>query len=147
MSIEKPGFTSILREFDVKAESTIQRDFTMPNEGGKAVPDTVITATDQSSEKKIRVRGTLAANNLIRKVQPVYPTGAKDARIQGTVELEAAVSKDGVPVELQVVSSPSDDLSNSALEAVRQWRYRPTLLNGNPVGIVTTVIVNYTLSE
>jgi TonB family protein len=147
LSIEKPGFTSILREFDVKAESTIERDFTMPNEGGKAVPDSVIAATDQSSEKKIRVRGQLAANNLIRKVQPVYPAGAKEARIQGTVELEAAVSKDGVPVELQVVSSPSDDLSNSALEAVRQWRYRPTLLNGNPVEIVTTVIVNYTLSE
>ncbi|MBV9444174.1 MAG: energy transducer TonB, partial [Acidobacteriaceae bacterium] len=48
-------------------------------------------------------------------------------------------------VEMRVLSSPSDDLSESALEAVRQWRYRPTLLNGEPVEIRTTVIVNYTL--
>jgi len=147
LSIEKPGFTSILREFDVKAESTVERDFTMPNEGGKAVPDNVIAGTDEGSEKTFRVGGLVAANNLIKKVQPIYPVAAKEARIQGTVELEAVISKDGVPVDLRVVSSPSDDLSNSALEAVRQWRYRPTLLNGNPVKIVTVVIVNYTLSE
>ncbi len=119
----------------------------MPNEGGYAVPDNVIAATDQGGEKRIRVRGQVAESNLIKKVQPIYPVAAKDARVQGTVELEAVISKDGVPVELRVVSSPSDDLSNSALEGVRQWRYRPTLLNGNPVEIVTTVIVNYTLSE
>jgi TonB family protein len=63
------------------------------------------------------------------------------------VELEATISKDGVPVELRVLRSPSDDLSESSLEAVRQWRYRPTLLNGQPVEIVTDVIVNYTLSQ
>lgn len=146
LSIEKPGFASILREFDVKAESTIERDFTMPNEGGTAVPDNVIAA-DQGSEKKIRVGGRVAENNLITRVQPTYPAAAKEARIQGTVELEAVISKDGIPMELRVVRSPSDDLSNSALESVRQWRYRPTLLNGNPVEIVTTVIVNYTLRE
>jgi TonB family protein len=61
------------------------------------------------------------------------------------VELEIRVTKDGVPAELRVVRSPSDELSESALEAVRQWRYRPTLLNGSPVEIISTVIVNYTL--
>jgi TonB family protein len=57
-----------------------------------------------------------------------------------------AVSKDGVPQEIRVISSPSDDLTQSALEAVRQWRYRPLLLNGAPVEVVTDVIVSYTLA-
>ena len=81
------------------------------------------------------------------KVQPIYPEAAKAARVQGTVKMEATISKDGVPIELRVLSSPSDDLSQSALEAVRQWRYRPTLLNGNPIEIVTDIVVNYTSSH
>lgn len=84
-------------------------------------------------------------NNLATKVQPLYPPGAKSAGARGTVELEITVTKDGVPAELRVVRSPSDELSESALEAVRQWRYRPMLLNGSPVEIISTVIVNYTL--
>jgi periplasmic protein TonB len=97
--------------------------------------------------RRLRVGGTLAESNLIKKVQPVYPASAKAAGIQGTVDLEVAISKGGVPEDIRVVSSPSDDLMQSALEAVRQWRYRPTLLNGAPVEIVTDVIVNYTLSR
>jgi protein TonB len=118
----------------------------MPIDGGEAVADNLVAANEEQP-KKIRVGGQVAQNNLFRKVQPLYPAAAKAARIQGTVELEAVISKDGVPSELRVVSSPNDDLSASSLEAVRQWRYRPTLLNGNPVNIVTTVIVNYSLSQ
>jgi TonB family protein len=146
LRIEKPGFASIFREFDLKAESNMARDFTMPIDGGEAVADNLVAANEEQP-KKIRVGGQVAQNNLLRKVQPVYPAAAKAARTQGTVELEAVISKDGVPSELRVVSSPSDDLSASSLEAVRQWRYRPTLLNGNPVNIVTTVIVNYSLTQ
>ena len=146
LRIEKSGFTSIFREFDVKAESNMDRDFTMPTEGGQGVADNVIATNDDHS-KKIRVGGQVAQSNLVRKVQPVYPAAAKESHTQGTVQLEVVISKDGVPAEIRVVSSPSDDLSASALEAVRQWRYRPTLLNGSPVEIVTTVIVNYTLSQ
>ena len=79
-------------------------------------------------------------------MQPVYPAAAKSAGVQGSVELQAVISAEGVPQDIQVVSSPSDDLSQSALEAVRQWRYRPTLLNGNPVTILTEILVNYTLA-
>jgi TonB family protein len=146
LRIEKPGFASIFREFDLKAESNMTRDFTMPIDGAEAVADNLVAANEEQP-KKIRVGGQVAQNNLFRKVQPLYPAAAKAARIQGTVELEAVISKDGVPSELRVVSSPNDDLSASSLEAVRQWRYRPTLLNGNPVNIVTTVIVNYSLSQ
>jgi len=65
--------------------------------------------------------------------------------IQGTVELAAAISKEGVPLELRVISSSDDDLSESALEAVGQWRYRPALLNGEPVEIETVVTISCTL--
>lgn len=103
--------------------------------------------TQPSDQKVVRVGGNIAAANLVKKVQPVYPASAKSAKIQGTVELEVRISKEGVPEDLRVVSSPSDDLAQSALDAVRQWRYRPTLLNGNPVAIITDVMVNYTLSS
>lgn len=124
---------------------------------GPAVPQTShynVAATGQSSsdaqssnEKVIRVRGRIAEANLIKKVQPIYPTSAKQAHIQGTVTMDVKISKEGVPYDLQVVSSPSDDLAQSAVEAVQQWRYKPTLLNGEPVAIVTQVIVNYTLTS
>jgi TonB family protein len=144
LRIEKPGLTSILRVFDMKAESNMEREFMMPTAGAEGVPDVVTGNWEQESQ--IRIGGEVAQSNLVRKVQPVYPASAKSAHVQGIVNLEVVISKDGVPAELRVVSSPSDDLSNSALEAVRLWRYRPTLLNGNPVEIVTTVIVNYTLA-
>jgi len=80
-------------------------------------------------------------------VQPVYPPSAKAAGIQGTVEMEMVISKDGVPLDIRVVSSPDPALTESALEAVRQWRYSSTLLNGEPIEVVTDVIVNYTLSN
>ena len=146
LRIEKVGFASIFREFDLQAESNMEREFTMPTEGGQAVADNLISTNEEQS-RKIRVGGQVAQSNLLRKVQPVYPVAAKAAGTQGTVQVEATISKDGVPVELRVVSSPSDELSANSLEAVRQWRYKPTLLNGEPVVIVTTVVVNYTLSK
>jgi TonB family protein len=146
LRMEKPGFTSLFREFDLKADSSVAREFTMTNEGGEQVADKLIS-TNEEQTKPLRVGGAVAQNNVISRVQPVYPAAAKEAHTQGVVEIQATISKDGVPIELRVLSSPSDDLSQSALEAVRQWRYRPTLLNGAPVEIVTTVIVNYTLSE
>ncbi len=109
--------------------------------------NTPAVETQPSDQKVVRVGGNVAAANLVKKVQPVYPTSAKSAKIQGTVELEVRISKEGVPEDLRVISSPSDDLAQSALDGVRQWRYRPTLLNGNPVAIITDVMVNYTLSS
>ena len=67
--------------------------------------------------------------------------------MQGTVLLKMIIQKDGTPGEITVVSSPSQDLSEASLDAVRQWRYRPILLNGQPVQVLTDVTVNYTLSQ
>jgi Carboxypeptidase regulatory-like domain/Gram-negative bacterial TonB protein C-terminal len=119
LRVEKVGFASLYREFDLKAESKMNRQLTMTNEGSESIPDEVKN-TDESSQKPIRIGGQVAQTNLSKKVQPVYPVAAKRAGTQGTVEIETKISKDGVPVELRVISSPSRDLSESSLEAVRQ---------------------------
>lgn len=86
-----------------------------------------------------------AEGNLIFRVQPTYPPLARQARIQGAVELRAIISKTGTIENLTVVSG-HPMLVRSAIEAVRQWRYRPYLLNGEPIEVETDVTVNFLLS-
>jgi protein TonB len=81
----------------------------------------------------------------MRQVQPKYPPLAKSARVQGRVEFTATISKDGTIENLQLVRG-HPLLVNAAKEAVLQWRYRPTLLNGQPVEVVTDIVVNFTLN-
>ncbi len=95
--------------------------------------------------KRIRVGGSVQRANLIRQVRPVYPQLARQARIQGTVKLTAIIAKDGTIQKLEVLAG-HPLLIPAALSAVKQWRYRPTLLNGQPVEVVTQVDVNFTLS-
>jgi len=83
--------------------------------------------------------------NLIYRVQPDYPALAKLARIQGAVLLRAVISKQGTIENLQPVSGPPL-LIRAALDAVRQWRYRPYLLNGEPVQVDTQITVNFVLT-
>jgi TonB family protein len=152
LRIEKPGFSSVFREFNLNADSNIQRDLTMQvgpiqqamTVTGEGAPGHEVAPI---SPDRLRIGGNMEASHIITKKTPVYPAAAKAAGIQGKVLLEAAISKDGVPKELRVLSSPSDDLSESALEAVREWRYSPTLLNGNPVEVLTDITINYTLSQ
>lgn len=94
--------------------------------------------------KRIRIGGMVQQANLVRMVQPVYPAIAKAARIQGTVVLHAVIAKNGAIEELQYMSGPPL-LVQSAMDAVRQWRYRPTLLNGEPVEVETTIQVIFSL--
>jgi periplasmic protein TonB len=93
---------------------------------------------------RIRVGGNVQQANLIHQVMPMYPEIAKTAHIQGTVILHAIISKEGTVQELQYISGPPL-LMRSAMDAVRQWRYRPTLLNGEPVQVDTTISVVFTL--
>ncbi len=149
LHIEKPGFASLFREFNVQSDSEIQRGLILKTTPAKPTAGAAaeVAQNEPTDSQRIRVGGELAQANLVQKIQPIYPVAAKRAGIQGTVEMEVAISKEGMPEDLRVIASPSDDLTQSALEAVRQWRYRPTLLNGQPVAIVTDVIVNYTLSK
>lgn len=146
LRIEKRGFASLLREFNVQPDSKVERGLIL-NLASTERQGRHVASPYPSNPGLLRVGGVLAESNLIKKMQPVYPASAKAAGVQGTVDMEMAISKDGVPEDIRVISSPGDDLTQSALEAVRQWRYRPTLLNGAPVEIVTDVIVNYTLAR
>ena len=82
--------------------------------------------------------------NLIHQVQPAYPQIAKTAHISGTVVLHAIIGTDGTVQDLQYISGPPL-LMRSAMDAVKQWRYRPTMLNGEAVQVDTTISVVFTL--
>ena len=95
---------------------------------------------------RIKIGGTVTAAKIVDKVSPVYPPLAKQTRVQGTVRLHVIIAKDGSVQQLEVLSG-HPLLVQSALDAVRQWRYRPTLLNGDPVEVDTTIDVIYSLNE
>jgi len=96
--------------------------------------------------ERMRIGGNVMAANLIRKVDPIYPQIAKTAHISGSVVLHAIIAKDGTIQELSVVSGPPL-LQRAALDAVKQWRYKPTLLNTQPVQVDTTITVIFNLGE
>lgn len=101
-------------------------------------------ADSSQPPQRIRVGGSVQQSKLIHQVPPKYPPLAKQARIQGTVRLRATIAKDGSVRDLEVVSG-HPLLVESALEAVRQWRYQQTLLNGEPVEVITMIDINFTL--
>jgi protein TonB len=96
--------------------------------------------------KRINVGGSVQAAMAISRPQPVYPQLARQARISGTVRLEAVIDETGKITDLKVVSG-HPLLVQAALDAVKQWRYRPTVLNNTPVQVATTIDVNFTLSQ
>ena len=95
---------------------------------------------------RVRVSAGVAQGLLASKVQPTYPPDAKAARVQGSVVLHAIIGKDGSVQSLNIIDSASPLLAQAALDAVKQWKYRPYLLNGNPVEVDTQITVNFTLS-
>lgn len=97
----------------------------------------------QKNPKQIHVK----ADNLklVQKAMPVYPPDAKKQKIQGTVVLDVVIGKDGSPENIKVTGGPNE-LQQSALDAVRQWRWQPFLLNGDPIEVVTTITVVYQLA-
>ena len=94
----------------------------------------------------VRVGGNVQQANLLRQIKPVYPPLAKATRQQGTVKLEASIGKDGAIQNLRLISGPPL-LVQAAMQAVQQWVYKPTLLNGEAVEVLTTIDVNFTLSQ
>jgi len=98
-----------------------------------------------ATPQRIRVSSGVQSGLLIRRVNPTYPPLARQARIQGVVILQAQISKDGNIENLQLISG-HPMLAPAAIEAVRQWKYKPYLLNGEPVEVETQVQVNFTLS-
>jgi periplasmic protein TonB len=94
--------------------------------------------------QKVRVSSGVAQGLLVHQVKPQYPPLARQARIQGVVVLQAVIGKDGTVEDLRVISG-HPMLTAAAIEAVKQWRYRPYYLNNEPVAVDTQINVNFTL--
>jgi len=94
---------------------------------------------------KVRVSSGVAQGLLLHEMKPQYPPLARQARIQGTVVLQAVIGKDGTVQNLHVISG-HPMLTQAAMDAVKQWRYKPYYLNGEPVEVDTQININFTLS-
>ncbi len=111
---------------------------------GGVLSSTPVAIPKAATPQRVRVSQGVSQGLLIHKVQPSYPALARQARIQGTVVLQALIGKDGAIQNLHVVSG-HPMLTGAALDAVKQWRYKPYYLNGEPVEVETTINVNFTL--
>jgi len=100
----------------------------------------------KTAPKRITVGGNVQQARIVNRVQPLYPPLARQTRISGTVKLHAIIGKDGTVQQLQVLNG-HPLLVQSALDAVRQWRYQPTLLNGDPVEVDTEIDVIFSLAQ
>jgi protein TonB len=100
----------------------------------------------KANPSRIRQGGNVQAAMLIDRVQPSYPPLARQTRISGTVRLHAIIGKDG-SVQQLTLESGHPLLVQAALDAVRRWRYKPTLLNGEPVEVDTTIDVIFSLNQ
>jgi TonB family protein len=117
-----------------------------PNRNMVAAPPPPPDAQSTAPPAQIRVGGMVMAQKLLHKVTPLYPPQAKEARIQGAVRFNAVIDRDGAIASLTLISGHPLFVP-TATEAVRQWRYQPTLLNGQPVVVATQIDVNFTLTE
>ncbi len=100
----------------------------------------------QAPPRKVAVSSGVMAGNILFKPEPAYPVIAREARVEGTVVLSATISKSGAIENLSIVQGPRM-LAAAALDAVRQWRYKPFLLNGAPVEVQTQINVTFSLSS
>jgi protein TonB len=98
----------------------------------------------RGKKKPIRVGGNVQASKLIHRVEPRYPELAKKARVSALVLLQVTVGEDGNVADIKLLRG-HPLLNKAALDAVRQWKYSPTLLNGEPVPVIATVTVNFVL--
>jgi periplasmic protein TonB len=112
---------------------------------GGIISSTPVAVPKIAAPQRIRVSQGVSQGLILRKVQPTYPPLARQARIQGKVLLQAQISKEGNIENLQLISG-HPMLAPAAIEAVKQWKYRPYLLNGEPVEVETQVEVNFTLA-
>jgi periplasmic protein TonB len=99
-----------------------------------------------STPRALSISSGVMAGNLLDKTLPQYPVIARTARIQGTVVLQATIAKDGTIQNLRVINGPPM-LQQAAIDAVRSWRYKPYLLNGEPVEVETTINVVFNLGN
>jgi TonB family protein len=155
LQVYKPGFETYTQQnVSLDPGRDFSQVFTLlvgaEHETVRVVPEgserPVVTEKTNGKPSRLAVGGTIEAAKLTKRVMPVYPESAKSAGISGAVVLHAVIGMDGRPLSLRVMNSQIDpDLAKSAVEAVSQWRYTPTLLNGEPIEVDTTIQVSYSL--
>jgi TonB family protein len=154
LEIASPGFAlTKSAELDLAPSGDLHQDMTM--DLGEVLQEVVVhghkppenPSTTRPAPRRIRVGGNVQAAKLISQAKPVYPEALQKQGIEGTVILRAVIGTSGQILSLSPFSDPDPALTKAAMDAVRQWKYTPTLLNGEPVEVVTTITVGFRLDE
>ena len=152
LKAEAAGFATYRSVVDVEVSKTATPNITL--RVGSIAQRVTVTGVGQPRPaplpgvpQRIRVGGNVVAANLISQVKPVYPATAVDAGIEGTVHLQGLIGPDGTLLGLTPLNNIDRNLTAAALDAVRQWQYKPTLLNGEPVEVLTTIDVEFKLTQ
>jgi TonB family protein len=111
------------------------------------VPISAPPAPPQTPATAMATGGHVTPVMLIAQTKPAYPVDLQRAGIAGTVKMQAIISKEGLVNDLKTSGSPDEGLARAAMEAVWKWRYRPALLDGEPIEVITTIDVNYSLKD
>jgi TonB family protein len=147
VKVSHPGFRVFLRE-SVAVPAVLDVVLSL---GEITESLTVSGKRTQSSPnpapRRVRVGGNVQAARLLEGPRPVYPPHAEAAGIQGRVLLQAIILTNGSVAGVSALSSPDPELTQAAIETVKQWRYQPTLLNGQPVELITTISVSFRLDQ
>ena len=160
VTVKAPGFAmaildgveiSAAKQQDLKitlALGKIQETLTVTGDrpGGTLRPGPI--PMNSPEPKRVKIGGNVQAAKLVKRVNPKYPVDAKAEGIEGRVLLRAVISKEGDPLSLEAINKLVDErLVQSAIESVKQWKWESTLLNGQPVEIITEIEINYTLAK
>lgn len=141
----------LLNGYPATVQTTVRLNFTLP--GDAAAGDDTLRGVSKSAEssapganlpQRVRVSQGVESGLILTKVAPVYPQEAREQHIQGTVVMSVKIDKEGNVYHVELISG-HPLLAPAAIEAVEQWKYKPYLLNGNPVEVETQVQVNFTL--
>lgn len=152
LSFALPGFKVLRHEFELRDTRDWDRAFTL--QVGDLRETITVRASRVSgapaqaptSGQPVRIGGNIRAPLKVRDVKPVYPAAMREAGLTGVVPIEAIIGRDGTVSSVRVISAQvHPDFAIAAVDAVRQWRFTPTLLNGEPVEVVMTVSVRFDL--
>jgi TonB family protein len=151
------GSSLLIRNRDAKFQGVeVAMDYTLSIDGKKTIdaqiadlrttqPEAVPGRLTIPSDAVQHVPGVVLAGKIIEKQPPTYPEMARRNHIVGTVLLGAVIGKDGSVSSLAVIASPDESLSESAMDAVKHWKYEPYMLDGAPIPVATTIGVNFNM--
>ena len=152
LSAELPGFKKLRDEFELKAAADWDRAVTLQlgtlQETISVRASRIASGGVPNTPIRVRVGGNIRVPKKLVDVHPEYPASMRAAGREGRVPIEAIIGLDGSVTSVRVISAQvHPDFAIAAADAVRQWRFTPTLLNGKPVEVVMTVTVTFSLSD